>query len=118
MFQSSALNQLSAGERKSDVDSAIIVCSFEHCKKVIKSKIECSTQAKTARQVTVQSSYVMECVRLGPVLLQYIPTAEQLADILRFLTKLSQDQCLARVLNWVFFFLVSDAEATSAPVLL
>ena len=27
---STVLNQLSAGERKSDVDSAIILCSFEH----------------------------------------------------------------------------------------
>ena len=30
MFQSAALNRLSAEERSSDVDSAIILCSFEH----------------------------------------------------------------------------------------
>ena len=30
MFQYSALNQLLAGERNSDVDSVIILCSFEH----------------------------------------------------------------------------------------
>ena len=36
---------------------------------------------QTAKHVAVQSHYVMECVQLGSVLLQYIPTAEQQADI-------------------------------------
>ena len=36
---------------------------------------------QTAKHVTVQSRYVTECVHLGSVLLQYIPTAEQRADI-------------------------------------
>ena len=37
---------------------------------------------QTAKHVTVQSRYVMECVQVGSVHLQYIPSAEQRADIL------------------------------------
>ena len=36
---------------------------------------------QTTKHITVQSCYVMECVQLGLVLLQYIPTAEQQANI-------------------------------------
>ena len=34
LFQSSVLNQLSVGERNSDIDSVIILCSFEHLRKL------------------------------------------------------------------------------------
>ena len=38
LFQSSGLNQLSVGEWNSEIDSAIIICSFEHmCKRIISS---------------------------------------------------------------------------------
>ena len=36
---------------------------------------------QTAKHVTVQSRYVMECVQLGSIVLLYIPSREQRADI-------------------------------------